>query len=122
MRQSSSKCEGELLGRLQPYALYVPPKAPAGGRYGLQLLLHSLGANYNQFSGSRNQSQFGDRGRGHLVMTPAGRGPDGWYYDLAGADTFEVWADVARHYPLDPGTTSIAGYSMGGYGTYKFAT
>ena len=97
-----SGCEGELLGRLQPYALYVPEKAPAGGRYGLQLLLHSLGANYNQFSGSRNQAQFGDRGRGHIVMTPAGRGPDGWYYDRAGADTFEVWADVARHYALDP--------------------
>ena len=119
---SSEACQGELLGRLQPYALYVPEKAPAGRRYGLQLLLHSLGANYNQFSGSRNQSQFGDRGRGHLVMTPAGRGPDGWYYDRAGADTFEVWADVARHYRLDPDVTSIAGYSMGGYGTYKLAT
>ena len=119
---SSEGCAGELLGRLQPYALYVPEKAPAGGRYGLQLLLHSLGANYNQFSGSRNQSQFGDRGRGHIVMTPAGRGPDGWYYDRAGADTFEVWADVARHYALDPDVTSIAGYSMGGYGTYKLAT
>ena len=55
-------------------------------------------------------------------MTPAGRGPDGWYYDRAGADTFEVWADVARHYALDPDVTSIAGYSMGGYGTYKLAT
>ena len=119
---SSDGCTGELLGRLQPYALYVPKKAPPGGRYGLQLLLHSLGANYNQFSGSRNQSQFGDRGRGYLVMTPAGRGPDGWYYDQAGADTFEVWADVARRYRLDPAFTSIAGYSMGGYGTYKFAT
>src|SRR5690349_5739563 len=119
---SSQQCAGELLGRLQPYALYVPEKAPPGGRYGLQLLLHSLGANYNQFSGSRNQAQFGDRGRGHLVMTPAGRGPDGWYYDRAGADTFEVWADVARRYALDPAITSIAGYSMGGYGTYKLAT
>ena len=118
----SSGCEGELRGRLQPYALYVPKKVPAGGRYGLQLLLHSLGANYNQFSGSRNQSQFGERGHGYLVMTAAGRGPDGWYYDHAGADTFEVWADVARHYALDPALTTIAGYSMGGYATYKFAT
>jgi dienelactone hydrolase len=118
----SSGCEGELRGRLQPYALYVPAKPPAGGRYGLTLLLHSLGASYNQFSGSRNQSQFGDRSGGGLVMTPAGRGPDGWYYDHAGADTFEVWADVARRYPLVPDRTSIAGYSMGGYGTYKFAT
>ena len=56
------------------------------------------------------------------MITPEGRGPDGWYYDYAGADTFEVWADVAAHYKLDPAWTAIAGYSMGGYGTYKFAT
>jgi dienelactone hydrolase len=94
---------------------------PAGG-YGLTLLLHSLGANYNQFSDTRNQSQLGGRGQGSIVITPEGRGPDGWYYGHAGADTFEVWADVARHYRLDPDWTAIAGYSMGGYGTYKFAT
>src|SRR5205823_3930499 len=39
-----------------------------------------------------------------------------------GADTFEVWADVAAHYKLDPRWTAIAGYSMGGYGTYKLST
>jgi hypothetical protein len=33
-----------------------------------------------------------------------------------------VWADVARRYQIDPAWTSIGGYSMGGYGTYKFAT
>ena len=111
-----------MLGRLQPYALYVPDKPQPAEGYGLTLLLHSLGGNYNQFSGSRNQSQFGDRGPGSLVITPQGRGPDGWYYGLAGADTFEVWADVAARYKLDPEWVSIAGYSMGGYGTYKFAT
>ena len=99
------------------------PKKPAPSRgYGLTLLLHSLGANYNQFSDNRNQSQLGERGPGSIVITPEGRGPDGWYYGHAGADTFEVWADVARHYRLDPGWTAISGYSMGGYGTYKFAT
>ena len=56
------------------------------------------------------------------MITPSGRGPDGWYYDHAGADTFEVWADVAAHYQLDPDFTDIAGYSMGGYGTYKFTS
>jgi hypothetical protein len=117
-----TNCEGELLGRLQPYALYVPNRPQPAGGWGLTLLLHSLSANYNQFSGSRNQSQFGDRGKGSLVITPAGRGPDGWYYGLAGADTFEVWADVAARYTLDPEATTITGYSMGGYGTYKFAT
>ena len=116
-----TECKGELRGRLQPYALYVPTKRGPDG-YGLTLLLHSLGANHNQFTGSRNQSQWGERGSGSLVVTPAGRGPDGWYYDHAGADTFEVWADVARRYPVDAAYTSIGGYSMGGYGTYKFAT
>jgi Putative esterase len=56
------------------------------------------------------------------VITPEGRGPDGWYYGHTGADTFEVWADVARRYHLDPNWTVVTGYSMGGYGTYKFAT
>ena len=115
-------CLGELRGQLQPYAIYVPRKQRPKHGYGLTLLLHSLGASYNQFADSRNQSQFGDRGPGSIVITPEGRGPDGWYYGQAGADTFEVWADVARRYGLDPRWTAIAGYSMGGYGTYKFAT
>jgi hypothetical protein len=115
-------CQGELRGRLQPYAIYVPRKRPRGAGYGLTLLLHALGSNYNEFSDDRHQSQLGKRGPGSIVITPEGRGPDGWYYGHAGADTFEVWADVARHYRLDPRWAAIAGYSMGGYGTYKFVT
>jgi hypothetical protein len=119
---SSAACVGEMRGTLLPYAIYVPSgPVPAGG-WGTTLLLHSLSANYNQFAGSRNQSQFAARGPGSIVVTPSGRGPDGWYYDHAGADTFEAWADVAAHYRLDPSFTDIAGYSMGGYGTYKFTS
>ena len=35
-------------------------------------------------------------------MTPLGRGPDGWYTDEAEVDFFEVWADLARRFRLDP--------------------
>jgi hypothetical protein len=115
-------CKGELRGQLQPYAIYVPRKPQPSAGFGMTLLLHSLAANYNQYLGTRNQSQIGERGPGSIVITPEGRGPDGWYFDYAGADTFEVWADVASHYRLDPDWTVISGYSMGGYGTYKFAT
>ncbi len=115
-------CLGELRGRLQPYAIYVPKKPQPRKGYGLTLLLHSLGANYNQFEGSRNQSQFANRGSGSIVITAEGRGPDGWYYGEAGADTFEMWADAARHFKLNPNLTDVAGYSMGGYATYKFTT
>jgi hypothetical protein len=117
-----TECIGELRGQLLPYAIYVPSTTPPAAGYGLTLLLHSLSANYNQFEGSRNQSQFAQRGAGSIVITPSGRGPDGWYYDHAGADTFEVWADVATRYKLNPAFTDIAGYSMGGYGTYKFSS
>jgi pimeloyl-ACP methyl ester carboxylesterase len=30
-----------------------------------------------------------------------------------------VWADVARHYKLDPRWSAVTGYSMGGFGTYR---
>jgi hypothetical protein len=53
------------------------------------------------------------------VLTPGDRGPDGDYTEYTEADVFEAWADVARAYRLDPGWAAIAGFSMGGGGTYK---
>ena len=115
---AGAKCIGRDVGQLQPYALYVP--ASRGGRgYGLTLLLHALSANYNQYTNSRNQKELAERGAGSLVLTPGGRGPDGFYAGIAEADTFEAWADVARHYRLDPDWTTVSGYSMGGFGTYR---
>ena len=116
---AGAKCVGRYVGQLQPYALYVPNKPQPRGGWGTTLLLHSLSANYNQYTASRNQSQLGDRGAGSVVITPSGRGPDGFYAGIAEADTFETWADVARHYELDPDWTVVSGYSMGGFGTYR---
>jgi pimeloyl-ACP methyl ester carboxylesterase len=110
------ECVGRYVGQLQPYTVYVPEQQPADG-YGLTLLLHSLSANYNQYTATDNQAQLGDRGS--IVVTPEARGPDGFYKGVPEANTFEVWADVARHYPLDPDWVSVTGYSMGGYGTYR---
>jgi hypothetical protein len=112
-------CVGRFVGRLQPYSLYVPDKPRPERGWGLTLLLHSLSANYNQYTASNNQSQLGDRGPGSLVVTPSGRGPDGFYAGIAEADTFEVWADVARRYELDPRWAASSGYSMGGFGTFR---
>jgi hypothetical protein len=117
----SGSCSPEYLGQLQPYDIYVPPgPAPKGG-WGLTLLLHSLSANYNQYNDSRNQSQFALRARPSIVITPEARGPDQFYEGLGAADVFEVWAAVARSYRLDPAYTDIAGYSMGGIGTFTLA-
>jgi pimeloyl-ACP methyl ester carboxylesterase len=118
---SERTCTGEYLSRLQPYAIYIPLESPPPTGYGMTLLLHSLSTNYNQFLGSKNQSEYGQRGSGSIVLTPEARGPDGFYLNYAGADVFEAWADVASHYPLNPAWTAIGGYSMGGIGTFKLA-
>jgi pimeloyl-ACP methyl ester carboxylesterase len=114
-----NRCEGQMVGQLQTYAVYVPKKPAPPGGYGLTLLLHALSANQNQYLGSRHAEQYGERGAGSVVITPSGRGPDGFYYDVAEADTFETWADIARVYPIDPDWVSISGYSMGGIGTWR---
>jgi hypothetical protein len=117
-----ASCKPEYDGRLQPYTIYVPGgSAPTGG-WGLTLLLHSLSANYNQYTGSRNQSQIANRTVRSIVITPEARGPDQFYQGLGGADVFEVWADVARLYSLDPAYSDVSGYSMGGMGTFKLGS
>jgi hypothetical protein len=117
-----ASCVPEYQGRLQPYAIFVPPTVKPAGGYGMTLQLHSLLANYNQYLGSRNQAQFGERPRPSIVITPEARGPDQFYEGLGAADVFEVWADVARHYALNPQYTEITGYSMGGIGTFVLGT
>lgn len=114
-----AKCEGRLLGALQPYAIFIPEGGAPEAGWGMALLLHSLSANQNQYSASRNQAQLSILGEGSVVVTPSGRGPDGFYAGIAEADTFETWADVARHYPLNPEQAVSSGYSMGGIGTYR---
>lgn len=114
-----SSCTPEYLGQLQPYAIYIPAAhAPKSG-YGMTLLLHSLSANYNQYSGTRNQAQFANRTRPSIVITPESRGPDQFYAGYGGAEVFEVWADVARRFHLNPAYSEITGYSMGGFGTFR---
>jgi hypothetical protein len=118
----AATCPGQYQGQLQPYAIYVPrkPRTPSG--YGMTLLMHSLSASYNQYSDTRNQSQFGERGGGSIVITPLARGPDESYENYGAADVFEVWADVARRYRLNPDWTVATGYSMGGVGTFKLGS
>ncbi|MDB5039698.1 MAG: putative penicillin acylase [Candidatus Eremiobacteraeota bacterium] len=115
-------CGPEYLGNLQPYEIYIPAKQPPATGYGLTLQLHALTGTYNQLANQTWQMQLGERGTGSIVITPEGRGPDNWYYNLGGADVFEVWADVAARYKLDPHYTAIDGYSMGGYGSFKLST
>jgi predicted esterase len=115
---AAANCPGQYQGRLQPYAIYIPHRRRPAPGYGMTLLMHSLSANYNQYLGTHNQSQFGERGDGSIVITPEARGPDEDYQNYGAADVFDVWNDVARRYTLDPSRSVATGYSMGGVGSF----
>jgi dienelactone hydrolase len=109
------------LGQLQPYSLTVPSSYRPGVPAPLTLDLHSLGEHHWQYHGSTGLRQLGEE-RSSLVLTPLARGVDGWYQHEAEYDVFEAWNDVARHFSVDAERVAVAGYSMGGYGTYRLAT
>jgi len=110
------------LGRVQPYAVYVPttynPNTPAP----LTWILHSLGANLNQY-GALAPSQLEEecQNRDSICATTEGFSDGQWYYGPAEVDFWGVWHQLASAYDLDPDATVISGYSMGGFASYKLA-
>jgi poly(3-hydroxybutyrate) depolymerase len=106
------------LGRVQPYAIYLP-RSDNGS---LTFLLHSSNQNHNQYAATTPRFTRGAcEKRGSICVSPLGRGPDGGYWGTAELDFWQVWHAVASTYLLDPGRTILAGYSMGGIGANQLA-
>jgi dienelactone hydrolase len=109
----------EYAGQLQPYGIYVPNKPVPPEGFGLRLGLHACTGNH-QLDRAR-AAALANEGTGSIVIQSNARGTQYWYYGEALAEVFEMWADVARRFKLDPDNTAIEGVSMGGYGTLKLA-
>ena len=121
---ASDSPQGDLrpnyLGRVQPYAVQVPTGYRAGTPTPLTWLLHSLGVNHNQYTAlDPALVQQACQDRGSICASTLGFGPDGWYFDEAEVDFWQVWHALAGSYSLDPERTVIGGYSMGGWASYK---
>jgi hypothetical protein len=117
---SSEDTPPTYVGRVQPYAVYVPttynPRQPTK----LTWILHSLGANLNQYGGvAPSQLQEECQVRDSICATTEGFGEGMWYYGEAEVDFFDVWHQLAVDYNLDPDATVMSGYSMGGWASYK---
>jgi hypothetical protein len=110
------------LGRVQPYAVYVPTTYNPAAPTPLTWILHSLGANLNQY-GSLAPSQLQEecQNRNSICATTEGFSDGQWYYGPAEVDFWDVWHQLAGAYNLDPDATVISGYSMGGFASYKLA-
>jgi pimeloyl-ACP methyl ester carboxylesterase len=120
--------EAQFLSPYQTYGLYIPADYQAGTPEALLLNGHSLDVNHNEYAvvSPNLYSQMGDSvgatgppKPGRFVITPLARGIDTWYITSGFQDVMEAWADLKAHYSIDDDRTSIGGYSMGGYMTYR---
>jgi predicted esterase len=110
------------LGRVQPYAVYVPSTYKPTKPTTLSWILHSLGVNYNQY-GALAPTQLAEecQDRNSICATTEGFSDGQWYYEAAQVDFWDVWHQLAQDYDLNPDATVISGYSMGGFASYKLA-
>lgn len=117
---TSQVCEQEFhfLGKYQPYGIFVPDKP---GPHGMQLALHGCNANHSSLVDQPGMQQQLGTDLNRVVVVPLGRGPIGYYSDISEADVLDVMADVESTYPIDLERVFAGGYSMGGYGTFRFS-
>ena len=114
-----TSCVPSFSGRLQPYSLYIPLKVPPATGYGLISDLHGGGDNYNKNSVTAERSvQLSEAGQGSLVFIGEARGGRYYWGGQAGADTWEVIADVKRNFNVNPDKIVAGGISHGGNGTW----
>ena len=88
----------------------------------MQLALHGYSANHASLVNNPGMQQNVGEARNRVLVVPLGRGPAGWYNEISEKDVLDVMTDVEANYPIDPEQVFAGGYSMGGYGTYRFAT
>lgn len=109
-------------GAFQHYALYVPAAWRPGQLVPTTVWLH-YGSGSTHHLGSFQAGLVDELGeaRGNLLVGPSGRGELTFYGGAGYADVLEVLADSER-FGRDPDRTSLAGYSMGSYGTVLLTT
>ncbi len=108
-------------GLYQPYAIYVPAGYSSTTPAPLAIVMHSLNNIHNEYDTEAVYEQIAET-RGAIAVTPLALGVNGWYWDRALVDTLDVWADVRRNYAIDDSQTTVSGYSMGGYGSWRLST
>ena len=107
------------LGRYQPYGIYLPKRR---GPHGIQVVFHGSGANLASLIGQPGMQQQLGEDRNRILVTPEGRGTEGWGSGISERDQLDVIRDVMRSYRADRDRVFAGGYSQGGYSTYRFAS
>ena len=106
------------LGKYQPYGIYIPSQP---GPHGLQLVLHGCSASHSSLINQPGMQQRFGEDLNRILLVPLGRGPVGFYSDISERDVLDVIGDTLGRYDIDHSAIFSGGYSMGGYGTLRFA-
>ena len=128
-RVETVRFQSKLVNTTLPYNVILPPDYDASNttRYPVLYLLHGLTGHYSDWVQRTNLADYAAEYR-MIVVTPEGN--DSWYTDSATVTTDkyesyilkELIPDVQQRYRTIEARygRSIAGLSMGGYGSVKF--
>lgn len=103
-----------LLGRVQPYTVWVPEGYNATRPAPLTLLVHPNGSTHNEYIDSPKLMQAACEDPVSICVTPAGRSPDQTPSGEMELDLWEVWKSAAAGFHLDGDRTRLFGFSQGG--------
>ncbi|MGH7899806.1 MAG: prolyl oligopeptidase family serine peptidase [Candidatus Binatia bacterium] len=106
------------LGKYQPYGIYIPDREDPRG---VQFVLHGCNANHASLINNTGMQQRFGEDQNRILIVPLGRGPVGFNSDISERDVLDAFQDVVDNYVVDQEQVFSGGYSMGGYGTLRFA-
>jgi hypothetical protein len=111
------------VGRVQPYAVYVPRSYTGRRAVPLTWMLHSASSNYLQYAAlNPRMAQELCATRRSICATPNGFGGGALYGgDVSEHDVWQVWRQLARDYRLATDRTVVSGYSAGGVGSFRMS-
>ena len=124
------RLKSKLMGREMPYAVVLPAGYEQSNEktfYPVVYLLHGLTGHFDNWTSRSKLREFA-KNYNYLIVTP--EGDNGWYTDSATVPTDkyesyiveELMPEIEKNFRAkrDRASRSIAGLSMGGYGSIKF--
>lgn len=114
-----SRCafRSEIDGSLQPYSMYLPTGYREGRKWPLLVFLHGSGVDERKTAADRRLHRLADS-LGMVLLFPCGRDLSGFYLGDSEADVLDALEAARRTAFVDPSHIYLAGFSMGGFGTW----
>ncbi len=107
----------EIDGSLQPYSMYLPAGYHQGRRRPLLVFLHGSGVDEQKTAADERLHRLADT-LGMVLLFPCGRDLSGFYLGDSEGDVLDALEAARRIVSVDPSRIYLAGFSMGGFGTW----